>query len=242
VPAAHVVVTLERDGVLDVLERIDVDATAPYAARREIAMQQGELFADPSVYVDGRRLKAGDGKTPRTFRVSQGAHGIRFDWRQPAGAGSVRLGYRLALLGTAYSDVVDLRVPAWAGDWQTGVRDLSAAVSLPRPAHGPLLAWAEPRSLPARITKTSRTVGLRTRNVPAGTRVTLHVVFPRAVVSSVAGLNTKDRPGLQSILAARNGDGRRWWVWALVAAAAALGLVLTAGALRAGRSPRPRRR
>ena len=76
-------------------------------------MQRGELFAQPSLVVDGRRYRAGDGKRPGTFRISRGTRGIRFDWLQPGGAHSVRLGYRLALFGTAYTDVVDLGVPVW---------------------------------------------------------------------------------------------------------------------------------
>ena len=71
--------------MVDVLEEIDLRAKQPYAARRELSMQEGELFADPSVVVNDRVLHAGDGRTPGTFRVSRGARGVRFDWKQPRG-------------------------------------------------------------------------------------------------------------------------------------------------------------
>jgi hypothetical protein len=240
VPAAHVVLTLESDGVVDVLEEIDLRAAGPYAARRELSMRQGELFADPSVVVNDRRLRAGDGKATGTFRVSRGARGIRFDWRQPQGRGSVRLGYRLALLGTAYTDVVDLGVPVWEGDWPVGVGRLTAALKLPRAAHRRVFAWVEPDSLDATITKTTREVSMHTGAIPATERVTLRVVFPRGVLDSLAGLNVERKSGLASILAERNGDDRYgWWPWAL---GAAVVLALSAVALRTARSrlPRPR--
>ena len=238
VPAAHVRFTLEPDGVVDVLEVIELRAKGPFAARRELSMQQGELFADPSVVVNDRLLSAGDGRTPGTFRVSRGARGIRFDWRQPRGRGSVRLGYRLALVGTAYSDVVDLRVPVWEGDWPTGVDRLTTALRYPRPAHRRVFAWIEPDSLDSTVTKTTREVRTRTAAIPAGKRVTLRVVFPRDVLESVAGLKVEKKAGLASILAERNG-GHGWWPWAL---GAALVLILGGVALRTVRSRRPRPR
>jgi hypothetical protein len=97
-------------------------------------MQQGELFADPVRRRERSTPARRRREDARTFRVSRGARGIRFDWRQPRGRGSVRLGYRLALVGTAYSDVVDLSVPVWEGDWPAGVDRLTAALRYPRPA------------------------------------------------------------------------------------------------------------
>ncbi len=240
VPAANVHLTLEPDGVVDVLEEIDLRARQPYAARRELSMQQGELFADPSVVVNDRVLSAGDGRTPGTFRVSRGARGIRFDWRQPRGRGSVRLGYRLALLGTAYSDVVDMTVPVWEGDWPAGVGTLTAALKYPRGAHRRVFAWIEPESLDSTVTKTRRGVRTRTAAIPQGKRVTLRVVFPRDVLDSVAGLKVERKAGLASILADRN-PGRGWWPWALGATLVVV-LGLSAVALRTARSrpPQPR--
>jgi len=232
--------TLEPDGVVDVLEEIDLRAKRPFAARRELSMQEGELFADPSVVVNDRLLSAGDGKSPGTFRVSRGARGIRLDWRQPRGRGSVRLGYRLALLGTAYSDVVDLRVPVWEGDWPSGVDRLTAALKYPRRAHRRVFAWIEPESLDSTVTKTKRGVRTSTVAIPAGKRVTLRAVFPRDVLDSVAGLKVEKKTGLASILAERKG-GHGWWPWAL-GAALVLVLALSAVALRTARSRRPRTR
>ena len=232
--------TLEPDGVVDVLEEIDLRAKRAFAARRELSMQEGELFADPSVAVNDRLLSAGDGKSPGTFRVSRGARGIRLDWRQPRGRGSVRLGYRLALLGTAYSDVVDLRVPVWEGDWPSGVDRLTAALKYPRRAHRRVFAWIEPESLDSTVTKTKHGVRTSTVAIPAGKRVTLRAVFPRDVLDSVAGLKVEKKTGLASILAERKG-GHGWWPWAL-GAALVLVLALSAVALRTARSRRPRTR
>ena len=130
-PDARAVFTLERNGVLGVLERVTVAADAPSAATWQVTMQRGELFAQPSLFVDGRRYHPGDGKRPGTFRISRGSRGVRFDWLQPPGTRPARLGYRLALFGTAYTDVVDLRVPVWES-WPTPVGKLTAALKLPR--------------------------------------------------------------------------------------------------------------
>ena len=123
-PAARGVFTLERNGVLDVLERVSVIADAPTAATWQVTMQRGELFAQPSLYVDGRRYRPGDGKRSETFRISRGSRGVRFDWLQPHGTHTARLGYRLALFGTAYTDVVDLHVPVWESGWPVDVGTL----------------------------------------------------------------------------------------------------------------------
>jgi hypothetical protein len=240
VPSANVIVTLERDGVLDVLEQVSVRADGPSAAAYEITMQRGELFALPSIVVNDRRFRAGDGQRAGTFRISRGTRGIRYDWRQPAGAGSVRLGYRLALLGTAYTDVVDLRVPVWERDWQVPVRELTAVLKLPRAARARVFTWVEPESLDATLTKTRRDVRMRTRDVPARTGVTLRVVFPRNVLSSFDAVKVQMKPGLAAVLAERRGgNGRTWWPWAV---AAAIALAVSAVALHTVRSRRPRRR
>ena len=235
-PSAHVIVTLERDGVIDVLEQVNVRADGPTAAAYEITMRRGELFAQPSVFVNDRRFRAGDGKHAGTFRISRGTRGIRYDWPQPAGPGSVRLGYRLALLGTAYTDVVDLRVPVWERDWEVPVRELTAALKLPRAAHGRVFTWVEPESLDATVTKTRQNVRMRTRDVAARTGVTLHVVFPRNVLSSFGAVKVQTKPGLATVLAERRGEKRAWWPWAV---AAAIALAVSAVALRTVRSRRP---
>jgi hypothetical protein len=240
VASAHVLVTLERDGVINVLEQVNVRADGPTAAAYEITMRRGELFAQPSIFVNDRRFRAGDGKRAGTFLISRGTRGIRYDWRQPAGPGSVRLGYRLALLGTAYTDVVDLRVPVWERDWEVSVRELTAALKLPRAARGRVFAWVEPDSLEATVTKTKQNVRMRTRDVPARTGVTLHVVFPRNVLSSFDAVKVQAKPGLAAVLAERGGgNGRAWWPWA---AAAAIALAVNAVALRTVRSRRPPQR
>jgi hypothetical protein len=233
-------VTLERDGVIDVLEQVNVHADGRSAAAYEITMRRGELFAQPSIFVNEHRFRAGDGKQAGTFRISRGSRGIRYDWQQPAGPGSVRLGYRLALLGTAYTDVVDLRVPVWERDWEVAVRELTATLKLPRAAHGRVYTWVEPQSLDATLTKTSREVRMRTQDVPARTAVTLRVVFPRNVLSSFDAVKVQAKPGLTAVLAERRGgDGRAWWPWAV---AAAIALAVSAVALRTVRSRRPPQR
>jgi hypothetical protein len=240
VPSAHVLVTLESNGVLDVLEQVNVRADGPTAAAYEITMRRGELFAQPSIVVNDRRFRAGDGKQAGTFLISRGSRGIRYDWRQPAGPGSVRLGYRLALLGTAYTDVVDLRVPVWERDWEVPVRELTAALKLPRAAHGRVFTWVEPESLDVTITKTRRDVQMRTHDVPARTGVTLRVVFPRKVLSSFSAVNVQAKPGLAGVLADQSDEsGHAWWLWGL---AAAIALAVSAVALRTVRSLRPPRR
>jgi len=238
-PSAHAIVTLEPDGVVELLEQMNVHANAPTAAAWEVAMQPGELFAEPAMTVDGRRYRGADGR-PGTFRIARGTNGVRFEWRQPRGATTTRLAYRLALVGTAYSDVVDLRVPVWEGDWPAGVRRLTAAVKLPRRAGGRVRAWVEDDALTARVQTTRRDVRVHVTDVPARTPVTLRVVVPRDVLDSLSAVNVRPEPGLESILAERDGDGERaWWPWAL---GGALVLAVSAVGLRTARLHRLRPR
>ena len=238
-PSAHAVFTLETDGVLEVLQRLTVRADRPTAATWQVTMQRGELFAQPSLVVDERRYRAGDGRQGGTFRISRGTRGVRFDWLQPDGARSVRLGYRLALFGTAYTDVIDLRVPVWERDWAVPVGELTAALNLPRIPHGQVIVWVEPRTLGTTIGKSGRQIRVRIRDVAAKTPLTLRTVLPRNVLSSLDGVNVRQKPGLAAILAERDGGDRRWWPWALAASAV---LAVSAVALRTARSRLPRRR
>ena len=240
VRTVHVVATLEPDGVLDLLHRLDVAASAPPDTEWEVTMRQGELFAEPSLHVNGQRYVAGDGRRAGTFRISRGRRGVRFEWPQPPGPGGVRLAYRLALLGTAYSDVVDLRVPVWDGDWPVDVRELTAVLRLPSSPSGRVFAWIESASRRATIERAGRNVRLRMRDVPGDDAVTLHVVFPRSVLSSSSGVTVEEGKGLASILADRRGDENvPLWTWVLVGA---LVLVVSAAALRTAQRRRPRRR
>ena len=134
-PAAHSVFTLQPNGVLGVLERLDASADAPTLATWQVTMQRGELFAEPSLVVGGRRLPAGRRQAARHVSDLARSGGVRFDWLQPPGTRPVRLGYRLALFGTAYTDVVDLHVPVWES-WPTPVGQLTAALKLPRVPRG----------------------------------------------------------------------------------------------------------
>jgi hypothetical protein len=237
--SAHAVFTLDSDGVLEVLERLSVKADQPTRTTWQITMHRGELFAKPSLVVDGRRYRPGDGKRPGMFRISRGTRGIRFDWLQPVGAHSVRLGYRLALFGTAYTDVVDLRVPVWEGDWPVPVRDFAAALHLPRVQHGRIIVWAEPRSQQTTITTSRTQIRLAARKVDAETPLTLRAVLPRNVLASVEGVNVETEPGLAAILDERRGDERAWWPWTLAAVAA---IALSAVVFRTARSRLPLRR
>jgi hypothetical protein len=239
VPSAHAVFTLESNGVLEVLERLSVRADRPTAATWQVTMQRGELFAQPSVVVDERRYRAGDGRQAGTFRISRGTRGIRFDWLQPDGAHSVRVGYRLALFGTAYTDVVDLRVPVWAGDWPVPVRELTASLRLTRIPHGRVIVWFEPSTLGTTIAKSGRQIRVRIRDVGAKSPLTMRTLLPRNVLSSLDGVNVQEKPGLAAILDERNGGNRRWWPWAL---AATVVLAVSAVVLRTARSRLPRRR
>jgi hypothetical protein len=239
VPSANAVFTVDPNGVLEVLEHVNVQADEPTAATWQVMMQRGELFAQPSLVVDDRRYRAGDGKQAGTFLISRGAGGIRFDWLQPNGRHSVRIGYRLALFGTAYTDVVDLQVPVWESGWPVPVSRLTAALKLPRLARGRVIVWVEPRSLETSIATSRRQVRMHARDVPADTAVTLRTVFPRSVLSSVDGVNAQAKPGLARILAERRGSDRVWWPWAL---AAGLAVAVSAVALRTVRSRRPLRR
>jgi hypothetical protein len=239
VPTAHAVFTLDPDGVLEVLEQMNVHADGPTATTWQVTMQRGELFAQPSLVVDEQRYRPGDGKRPGTFLISRGTRGVRFDWLQPEGMHSVRLAYRLALFGTAYTDVVDLRVPVWEREWPVPVRELTAALKLPRVPRGRVIVWVEPESLDTAITTSGPQIRLRSRDVQAHTAVTLHAVLPRNVLSAFDGVNVEPKPGLEKILAERGGGSRAWWPWVV---GGAIALAVSGAALGTARSRRLRPR
>jgi hypothetical protein len=236
-PAVRAVFTLERNGVLDVLESLSVTADSATGATWQVTMQRGELFAQPSLYVGGRRYGPGDGKRPRTFRISRGSRGVRFDWLQPEGAHDVRLAYRLALFGTAYTDVVDLHVPLWESGWPVDVGTLGAALKLPRVPRRHAIVWLEPRGQNAGVSTAGRAIRVQARDVGAGDSLTLRAVLPRSVLSAADGLKTENGPGLDKVIAERTSNGRAWWPW--VVAAAAVAALSAAVVIRTARSRRP---
>jgi hypothetical protein len=236
-PVVRAVFTLERNGVLHVLERMSVAADKPTAATWQVTMQRGELFAQPSLYVDGRRYRPGDGKRPRTFRISRGSRGVRFDWLQPSGAHAVRLAYRLALFGTAYTDVVDLHVPLWESGWPVDVGTLGAALKLPRVPRRHAVVWLEPRAEDSDVSTTGRAIRVQTHGVGAGDALTLRAVLPRSILSAVDGLKVENKPGLEKILADRTSSSRTWWPW--IVAATAVAALSAAVVLRTARWRRP---
>lgn len=235
-PAAHGIFTLQSNGVLGVLESVDVRADALTPATWEVAMQRGELFAEPSLVVSGRRFRPGSGSTPGTFRISRGKHGVRFDWLQPPGSRSARLGYRLALFGTAYTDVVDLRVPVWES-WPVPVGRLTAALKLPRTPRRRVIVWLEPQSVHASFSTVGNDVRLAMESADANQDITLHAVVPRAVLASTEGLSVEHKAGLATVLAERK--SRQQSSWPLLVGGALL-IVLTAlVVLRTARWRRP---
>jgi len=243
IPTAHVIVTVEPNGVIDVLESVTVSAEQAYDARQEVSMNAGELFAQPSVVVAERRLDAGEQATLDTFLISRGNRGVRISWRQPQGTRSVRLGYRLALLGIAYDDVVDVDVPLWERDWPGRVATLTGFFRLPRPAHGRVRAWIEGSYAGGVLERSRLDVRVRLHDVPAKEPLRLHVVFPRSVLSGTDGVVVRHGNGLRAILAARDRqpESSGWW-WVLGAGlGTALFALVSAALLRRARSrPRPR--
>lgn len=201
VERARVTLTVEPNGIVEVSEQRLIRAAAPYTAAVIVLMRQGELFAEPAVAVGSRSFRAGDGRADNTFLVSKGSKGIRISWRQPRGTSSASLGYRLALRGIAYRDVVDLRVVVWNGDSGTSLQRLDATLVLPRTPHGPVYAWLDPTSAAATVRKAGKRIHVRARNLSANESLALRVAFPRAVLASTEGTVVRPQAGLRSILA-----------------------------------------
>src|SRR5712691_9938680 len=211
-PRAQVHVTLEPNGVIDVLERLTVESPAPLVGSREIAMQPGELFAAPSIVVGGRSFRAGDARRGGTFRISRGTRGVRIEWREPAGTREVRIGYRLAERPIVYRDVVDLRIALWERDWPVPVGRLTASLHLPRTSPATVRVWLHPSSLHASVSKDRRGVRVSAHDVDGP--VELRAVFPRSVLSSTEGTRRKAGLGLRAILAEERAQhgGSSWWI------------------------------
>jgi len=239
IPTANVVLTLEPNGVVDVLENVMIASPSQYVAAQEVSMRTGELFAQPSVVVDDKPLHSAAAATLDTFVVSRGTRGVRVSWLQPAGVRTVRLGYRLALLATAYDDVVDLDAPLWEKDWPGTVSTLTGVLYLPRRSLGTVRAWVEGSYAGGTLSHSQSDVRVRLRDVPAKHGVRLHVVFPRTVLTGTEGAVVVRGPGLAKVLAARNKTATSRWWWVL---AGAVLLVSLAAALHTRRSHRRARR
>jgi hypothetical protein len=235
IPTANVVLNVEPNGVLGVLEHVVLASPTSYAASQEVSMRAGELFAQPSVVIDERPLRAGSRPTRDTFTVSRGRRGVRISWLQPAGSHDLRIGYRLALLATAYNDVVDLDAPLWEQDWPGDVATLTGFLQLPRASLGPVRAWVNGTYRGGTLARSRSDVRVRLHDVPAKKGVRLHVVFSRTVLSGTEGAVVRPGAGLAKILADRNrsSTSRTWW-WALAGAV----LVILLFGLRTARSHR----
>jgi hypothetical protein len=240
-PHAQVHITLESNGVIDVLERLTVDSPTALIGTREVGMQPGDLFAAPSIVVDGRRYRAGDTRHPGRFRIVRGTRGVRIEWSEPRGLREVRIGYRLAERPIAYRDVVDLRIALWERDWPVPVGLLTASLHLPRSSPARVRIWLHPSSLSASASRDRRGVRVRARDVEGP--LELRAVFPRSVLTSTEGARTKSGRGLRAILAEERGHrgGSSWWIW-LAAPLVAAGAAATGAALRRARSRPPSRR
>jgi hypothetical protein len=222
VERARVTMTVEPNGIIDVLEQRLIHSAAPYTAVFDLLMRKGELFAEPAVAVGGRPFRAGDSRAENTFVVSTQAKGIRIAWRQPAGTHSASVGYRLALRGIAYRDVVDLRVVLWNGG---SLRRLDATVALPRAPRRHVYAWLQPKSADANVTTAGRKIVVHARNLAES--LLLRVAFPRGVLDSTEGTVVRPQAGLRQILAdeRRSPHNRNW---AAIVAGVALGAGLVA--------------
>ncbi|MHB8641611.1 MAG: DUF2207 domain-containing protein [Gaiellaceae bacterium] len=240
ISTAHVVLTIEPNGVVDVLEDVTLATPIAYTAAQEVSMHAGELFAEPSVVVDERKLRSGDRPSNGMFLISRGKRGVRISWQQPAGTSTVRLGYRLALLGTAYDDVVDMDVPLWESDWPGRVALLTGFLRLPRVSIGTLRAWVEGTYSGGTLSRSQSDVRVRIHDIPPKRSLRLHVVFPRTVLTGVEGVVVKRGDGLAAILAARNRHSTaNWWWWT---ALAVLAVGLSGALLRTARSRRQAQR
>ena len=218
-PAARVAVKVAPDGSLLVTEHITI-AGAFHGAYRDIPLRKGESIdrihgraRTASATRAAAAPKLGSIDTPghvqlRPHRARRcGSSGTS---RRPGEPRTFTVAYRFRGLAVAYDDVVDVNLKVWGSNWSSPLGDLTASMTLPRPAPlGPALPRLGPPAWVNGVVDphAARPRSLRAVNVPSHQFVELRVVFPRGAADArPRGAKVVDgqRPGED-----RQGGGRR---------------------------------
>ena len=185
-------------------------------AYRDIPLRQGESIDHVSVsengqpYSPGGNTKLGSIDTAGKFGVERDSNKVRIVWHYSASdeQRTFTISYRFRGLAVAYSDVVDVDLQVWGGEWKTSLSRLSATMQLPGPTQlGPRYrVYGHPRWVNGVTARFPTQATLQAVDVPAHQFVELRVVFPRSLLTSTAGAKVVAGPGLAKIQAQETAD------------------------------------
>src|SRR5207302_2637125 len=195
---ANVAVRIAKDGSLLVREDISFFFYGSFSgAYRDVPLRKGESIDHVGVSENGQRFtpggntKLGSFDTPGKFGVERHPDKVRIVWHYSASdeQRTFTISYRFRGLAVAYSDVVDVNLKVWGGEWKTSLGRLSAVMALPGSAKpGPRYrVYGHPRWVKGVTARYPTEATLQAVDVPAHQFVEMRVVFPRALLTSTAG-------------------------------------------------------
>jgi uncharacterized membrane protein len=201
---------VQRDGSLQVSEQITMSDVF-HGGYRDIPIVRGQSIDQVAVSEPGHRYRYG-GSTelgsigqPFTFATTHVGDNLRVVWHFDNPSGGPRtftIFYRFHGLAVAYDDVVDVNLNVWGDTWGESLPSLRATLRLPKPTKSPSYrVWAGPAWVHGAVKRTPAAAVLRASRVPSHQFVDLRVVFPRALLTSTAGVTTHSGTQLAQIMA-----------------------------------------
>ena len=183
-----------------------------HGAYRDIPIAAGQSIDQVGVSEPGHRYSYGGSTVlgsigqPYTFATTHVGNNLRIVWHFDNPSGGQRtftISYRFRGLAVAYDDVVDVNLNVWGSGWGESLPWLSATLRLPKPTTSPSYrVWAGPAWVHGVVRRTPTTAILRATAIPSHQLVDMRVVFPRSLLTSTAGAQTRSGTGLAQIVKA----------------------------------------
>jgi uncharacterized membrane protein len=169
-----------------------------------ITVASEDILGNVTRYQAGGSTDKKPNLTPGRFGVEQSSDKTTIVWHFPPASGNQTyiIGYRFRGLAKAYSDVVDVNMKVWGDQWKTSLDHLTSTMFLPSPTRlGPRYrVYGHPRWVKGVTHRLPDRATLEAVNVPSEQFVELRVVFPRSLLTSTAGAQEVDGPGLGKIV------------------------------------------
>ncbi len=200
----------QRDGYVLVSEQITMSDVF-HGGYRDIPIAGGQSIDRVSVsekghpYTYGGSTVLGSIGQPGTFATTRVGNDLRIVWHFDNPGGGPRtftISYRFRGLAVAYDDVVDVNLNVWGSAWAESLPSLRATLRLPKPTKSPAYrVWAGPAWVHGSVKRTPAAAVLQASSIPSHQLVDLRVVFPRSLLSSTAGAQTRSGTRLAQIVA-----------------------------------------
>ncbi len=158
-------------------------------------------------YAPGACTELGCSGAPGTFGSAPIDGHLRIVWHYSAAdeRRTFTVRYRLRGVSVAYDDVVDVNLKVWGDEWDVRLGQLTATLDAPADIER---AWGHPVWVRGDVELAGRRAVLRALDVPAGQFVELRALVPRSALTSTAGAQVREGPGLAQIVAEEADDAQ----------------------------------